>query len=154
MRTLTSTTLSACAVGVALVVGSAVPAHASTPTPHTVTRASSVTATASTAPEFTVRTYGGTDKGSFAGLRFAGTAKPGALVIVYYDAPGRAHGPLTLHIAQVRDGDPDVSAHGNFSFTADFPDLPRGTTTLRWHARLVDPDTLSVIARINGERAL
>ncbi|CAD5989644.1 hypothetical protein [Agreia sp. COWG] len=102
---------------------------------------------------FTIKTYGGPDKKSFNGIRFAGTATPGSLVVVYYDAPGTPSGALKgYHIANTDGG--DVSASGNFSFTATFPDLPAGATTLRYHARLVDPGEFTVIGRLNGVRSL
>ncbi|MCS5524729.1 hypothetical protein NY551_18500 [Curtobacterium flaccumfaciens pv. oortii] len=121
--------------------------------------ATTATVTAATvtshAHPFTTTTYGGHDNKSFDGVTFAGTGKPGAVVIVYYDAPGNARGVFSHnHIAVPVTGDQVVSASGHYSFTAKFPDLPVGTTTLQWHARLADVDTLSVIGRTDGIRTL
>lgn len=145
------TVLATCvALGGALAAGALVPAQAGAATrshtAHTTTRAAAVA--------FTATTHGGPDRKSFTGIAFAGTGKPGTLVIVYYDAPGKPRGLFDKHIAEVTSGDDVVSAGGHYRFTAAFPDLPRGTTTLHWHARLSDPDTLSVIGRVNGTRTL
>ena len=121
--------------------------------PASTTQAVVLSAPATASVPFTIKTYGGPDKKSFNGIRFAGTATPGSLVVVYYDAPGTPSGALKgYHIANTDGG--DVSASGNFSFTATFPDLPAGATTLRYHARLVDPGEFTVIGRLNGVRSL
>ncbi|OII07861.1 hypothetical protein [Curtobacterium sp. MCBA15_005] len=148
------TVLATCiTLGGALAAGVLVPAQAgaatishTTHTTHTSAQPAAVT--------FTAKTYGGPDRKSFTGITFAGTGKPDTLVIVYYDAPGKPRGLFDKHIAEVTSGDDFVSASGHYRFTAAFPDLPRGTTTLHWHARLADPDTLSVIGRVNGTRTL
>ncbi|MBT1611450.1 hypothetical protein [Curtobacterium poinsettiae] len=141
------------ALGGALAAGALVPAQAGAATiPHTTYTAHAPTRSAAVA--FTAKTHGGPDRTSFTGITFAGAGKPGTLVIVYYDAPGKPRGLFSKHIAEVTSGDDMVSASGHYRFTAAFPDLPRGTTTLHWHARLADPDTLSVIGRVNGTRRL
>lgn len=148
------TVLATCVtLGGALAAGVLVPAQAGAATiSHTAHATHASTQAASVA--FTAKTHGGPDRKSFTGITFAGTGKPGTLVIVYYDAPGKPRGLFNKHIAEVTSGDDVVSASGHYRFTAAFPDLPRGTTTLHWHARLSDPDTLSVIGRVNGTRTL
>ncbi|MBT1584140.1 hypothetical protein [Curtobacterium flaccumfaciens] len=148
------TVLATCVtLGGALAAGVLVPAQAGAATiSHTTHTAHTSDQPAAVA--FTAKTYGGPDRKSFTGITFAGTGKPDTLVIVYYDAPGKPRGLFDKHIAEVTSGDDFVSASGHYRFTATFPDLPRGTTTLHWHARLADPDTLSVIGRVNGTRTL
>lgn len=148
------TVLATCiTLGGALAAGVLVPAQAGAATiSHTTHTAHTSAQPAAVA--FTAKTYGGPDRKSFTGITFAGTGKPDTLVIVYYDAPGKPRGLFDKHIAEVTSGDDFVSASGHYRFTAAFPDLPRGTTTLHWHARLADPDTLSVIGRVNGTRTL
>ena len=148
------TVLATCiTLGGALAAGVLVPAQAGAATiSHTTHTAHTSAQPAAVA--FTAKTYGGPDRKSFTGITFAGTGKPGTLVIVYYDAPGKPRGLFDKHIAEVTSGDDFVSASGHYRFTAAFPDLPSGTTTLHWHARLADPDTLSVIGRVNGTRTL
>ncbi|MCS5510291.1 hypothetical protein NY546_13390 [Curtobacterium flaccumfaciens pv. flaccumfaciens] len=148
------TVLATCVtLGGALAAGVLVPAQAGAATiSHTTHTAHTSAQPAAVA--FTAKTYGGPDRKSFTGITFAGTGKPDTLVIVYYDAPGKPRGLFDKHIAEVTSGDDFVSASGHYRFTAAFPDLPRGTTTLHWHARLADPDTLSVIGRVNGTRTL
>jgi hypothetical protein len=148
------TVLATCVtLGGALAAGVLVPAQAGAATiPHTTHTAHTSAQPAAVA--FTAKTYGGPDRKSFTGITFAGTGKPDTLVIVYYDAPGKPRGLFDKHIAEVTSGDDFVSASGHYRFTATFPDLPRGMTTLHWHARLADPDTLSVIGRVNGTRTL
>jgi hypothetical protein len=148
------TVLATCVtLGGALAAGVLVPAQAGAATiSHTTHTAHASAQPAAVA--FTAKTYDGPDRKSFTGITFAGTGKPDTLVIVYYDAPGKPRGLFDKHIAEVTSGDDFVSASGHYRFTAAFPDLPRGTTTLHWHARLADPDTLSVIGRVNGTRTL
>ncbi|MCS5507459.1 MULTISPECIES: hypothetical protein [Curtobacterium] len=148
------TVLATCiTLGGALAAGVLVPAQAGAATiSHTTHTAHTSAQPAAVA--FTAKTYGGPDRKSFTGITFAGTGKPDTLVIVYYDAPGKPRGLFDKHIAEVTSGDDFVSASGHYRFTAAFPDLPRGTTTLHWRARLADPDTLSVIGRVNGTRTL
>ncbi|WP_412873018.1 hypothetical protein [Curtobacterium flaccumfaciens] len=144
------TVLATCVtLGGALAAGVLVPTQAGAATTHTTHTSAQPAAVA-----FTAKTYGGPDRKSFTGITFAGTGKPDTLVIVYYDAPGKPRGLFDKHIAEVTSGDAFVSASGHYRFTAAFPDLPRGTTSLHWHARLADPDTLSVIGRVNGTRTL
>lgn len=148
------TVLATCVtLGGALAAGVLVPAQAGAAT---ISRTTHTTHTSAqpAAVAFTTKTYGGPDRKSFTGITFAGTGKPDTLVIVYYDAPGKPRGLFDKHIAEVTSGDDFVSASGHYRFTAAFPDLPRGATTLHWHARLADPDTLSVIGRVNGTRTL
>lgn len=148
------TVLATCVtLGGALAAGVLVPAQAGAATiSHTTHTAHTSAQPAAVA--FTAKTYGGPDRKSFTGITFAGTGKPDTLVIVYYDAPSKPRGLFDKHIAEVTSGDDFVSASGHYRFTAAFPDLPSGTTTLHWHARLADPDTLSVIGRVNGTRTL
>jgi hypothetical protein len=148
------TVLATCVtLGGALAAGVLVPAQAGAATISQTTHTTHTSAQPA-AVAFTAKTYGGPDRKSFTGITFAGTGKPDTLVIVYYDAPGKPRGLFDKHIAEVTSGDDFVSASGHYRFTATFPDLPRGTTTLHWHARLADPDTLSVIGRVNGTRTL
>ncbi|MCE0457180.1 hypothetical protein [Curtobacterium flaccumfaciens] len=148
------TVLATCVtLGGALAAGVLVPAQAGAATTSHTTHTAHTSAQPA-AVAFTAKTYGGPDRKSFTGITFAGTGKPDTLVIVYYDAPGKPRGLFDKHIAEVTSGDDFVSASGHYRFTAAFPDLPRGTTTLHWHARLADPDTLSVIGRVNGTRTL
>lgn len=148
------TVLATCVtLGGALAAGVLVPAQAGAATISHATHTAHTSAQPA-AVAFTAKTYGGPDRKSFTGITFAGTGKPDTLVIVYYDAPGKPRGLFDKHIAEVTSGDDFVSASGHYRFTAAFPDLPRGTTTLHWHARLADPDTPSVIGRVNGTRTL
>lgn len=148
------TVLATCVtLGGALAAGVLIPAQAGAATISHTTHAT-LESTRAAAVAFTATTHGGPDRKSFTGITFAGTGKPGTLVIVYYDAPGKPRGLFDEHIAEVTSGDDTVRASGRYRFTAAFPDLPRGTTTLHWHARLADPDTLSVIGRVNGTRTL
>ena len=147
------TVLATCVtLGGALAAGVLVPAQAGAATISHTTHTSHTSAQPA-AVAFTAKTYGGPDRKSFTGITFAGTGKPDTLVIVYYDAPGKSKGVFpTRHIAETLTGSEFVSASGHYSFTARFPDLPRGVKTLKWHARLGDIDTLSVIGRVDGVR--
>jgi hypothetical protein len=148
------TVLATCVtLGGALAAGVLVPAQAGAATISHTTHTTHTSAQPA-AVAFTAKTYGGPDRKSFTGITFAGTGKPDTLVIVYYDAPGKPRGLFDKHIAEVTSGADFVSASGHYRFTAAFTDLPRGTTTLHWRARLADPDTLSVIGRVNGTRTL
>ena len=129
-------------------------ARADAATTTAATHTASTTRHAPAAPPFTAATYGGHDPSSFDGITVAGTGTPGDVVIVWYEAPGTPGGLVNRHIAVDTSGSTTVGASGRYRFTADFPDLPEGATSLSWHARLSDPDTLSVVARVDGVRAL
>ncbi|OII07864.1 hypothetical protein [Curtobacterium sp. MCBA15_005] len=81
-------------------------------------------------------------------VRFAGSGRPGAVVVVHYAAPESQ--VATVHVAEVEPGSSAVGPTGRFAFTAALPELPRGAERASWSALLIDPASLAVIGRVEG----
>ncbi|MBO9044129.1 hypothetical protein [Curtobacterium flaccumfaciens] len=81
-------------------------------------------------------------------VRFAGLGTPGAVVVVHYGRPGGDSG--NERVAEVEPGSSTVGSTGRFAFTAALPELPRDADGASWSARLIDPESLDVIGRVEG----
>ncbi|MBO9040406.1 hypothetical protein [Curtobacterium flaccumfaciens] len=81
-------------------------------------------------------------------VRFAGMGTPGAVVVVHYGSPGDDSG--SERVAEVEPGSSTVGSTGRFAFTATLPELPRDAERASWSARLIDPESLDVIGRVDG----
>ncbi|MBB1197677.1 hypothetical protein [Curtobacterium flaccumfaciens] len=81
-------------------------------------------------------------------VRFAGLGTPGAVVVVHYGSPGDDSG--NERVAEVEPGSSTVGSTGRFAFTAALPELPSDADGASWSARLIDPESLDVIGRVEG----
>jgi hypothetical protein len=81
-------------------------------------------------------------------VRFAGMGTPGAVVVVHYGTSRGDSG--NERVAEVEPGSSAVGSTGRFAFTAALPELPRAAERAPWSARLIDPESLDVIGRVDG----
>ena len=100
------------------------------------------------AHRFAIRPPRTVGTGGVVSVRFAGRGTPGAVVVIHYGEPRDGTGDD--RVAEIAPGSSAVGRTGRFAFTAVLPELPRDADQASWSARLIDPESLDVIGRVDG----